>query len=313
MLAGPGSGPIDPRCLFTPDRQIWTVDRETALLLGAGRALLLQFAHPLVAAGVAEHSAFARDRLGRLRRTLDLSYALVFGDLGTAQAAVRRMDTVHARVRGVLREAVGRFPAGTPYDAMDPELRLWVHATLIDTSLVVYQRFVTPLTRAQEAEYWADSCAVAQLLGIPESMIPATLDDFRDYVARTLIRDVAVGPAARALARLILHPGGAMLAPAAAFLKLVTVGLLPPEVRRQYGYRWSRGRARLLDASAAAVRLALPAMPRVLRVAPAARAVEGRTRLPAGCSRHRQEWRARLSNSRPGTRADARSRRRHLY
>jgi uncharacterized protein (DUF2236 family) len=282
MQAGPGSGPIDPRWLFTPDRQIWTIDRETVLLLGAGRALLLQFAHPLVAAGVAEHSAFARDRLGRLRRTLDMSYALVFGDLGTARAAVHRMDTVHARVHGVLPEAVGRFPTGTPYDAMDPELRLWVHATLIDTSLVVYQRFVTPLSHAQQAEYWADSCAVAQFLGIPELMIPTTLTDFQDYVARTLTRDVAVGPSARTLARLIFHSGGPMLVPAMGFLKLITVGLLPPEVRRQYGYRWSPGRARLLDAFAAAVRAALPAMPRVLRVAPAARAVERRPACPPG-------------------------------
>jgi uncharacterized protein (DUF2236 family) len=115
-------------------------------------------------------------------------------------------------------------------------------------------------------------------------MIPPRLDDFRDYVARTLTRDVAVGPAARVLARLIFHPGGAMLAPAVAFLKLITFGLLPLEVRRQYGYRWSRGRARLLDGFAAAVRTALPAMPRVLRVAPAARAGERRSRRPAGRS-----------------------------
>jgi uncharacterized protein (DUF2236 family) len=281
MRAGHGARPLNPRRLFTPDRQIWRVDRESALLLGAGRALLLQLAHPLVAAGVAEHSAFARDRLGRLRRTLDLSYALVFGDLGVAREAVHRMDTVHARVHGVLPAAVGRFPAGTPYDAMDPELRLWVHATLIDTGLVVYQRFVTPLSPAQQAEYWADSCAVAQLLGIPESMIPTTLDEFRDYVARTLTRDVAVGPATRALARLIFRPGGAMLLPSVAFLELITIGLLPPEVRRQYGYRWSRGRERLLDTFAAAMRAALPAMPRVLRVVPAARAVERHTGLPA--------------------------------
>jgi uncharacterized protein (DUF2236 family) len=275
---------MSPAGLFTPARQIWAVDRETVLLLGAGRALLLQFAHPLVATGVAEHSTFTRDRLGRLRRTLDMSYALVFGDLGTAQAAVRRMDVVHSRVHGVLAEAVGRFPAGTPYDALDPALRLWVHATLVDTGLVVYQRFVRPLSPAQQAAYWADSCAVAQLLGIPESMLPATLNDFREYVARTLTRDVAVGPAARALARLIFQTGGAMLRPAAAVLELITVGLLPPEVRRLYGYRWSRRRERLLDAFAAAVRVALPAIPGGLRVAPGARAVERRTRLLAGRS-----------------------------
>jgi len=276
-----GARPIDAPRLFTPDRQIWKVDRETALLLGAGRALLLQLAHPLVAAGVTEHSAFAEDRLGRLRRTLDLSYALVFGDLSTARAAVRQMDTVHGRVSGFLPAAVGRFPAGTPYDAMDPELRLWVHATLIDTGLVVYQRFVTPLSHAQQAEYWADSWSVAQLLGIPKSMIPTTLDDFRDYVARTLTRDVAVSPSTRALVRLIFQSGGVLLVPAVVFLELITVGLLPPGVRRHYGYHWSRGRERLLDAFAAAVRTVLPAMPRVLRVAPAARAVEHGVRPPA--------------------------------
>jgi uncharacterized protein (DUF2236 family) len=283
MRLGLGSGPADARWLFTPDRQIWTVDRETVLLLGAGRAVLLQLAHPLVAAGVVEHSAFARDFLGRLRRTLDTSYALVFGDLDTARTVVRRMDAVHARVHGVLREPIGRFPAGTPYDAMDPALRLWVHATLIDTSLVVYGRFVTPLSRPQAAGYYRDSCALAGLLGIPESMIPRTLDDFRDYLARALARDVAVGTEARAVARLIFHPGGvASLAPVAAVLELITVGLLPSEVRRQYGYAWSQGRERLLDAFAAAVRAALPTIPRVLRVAPAARAVERRARRRRG-------------------------------
>jgi uncharacterized protein (DUF2236 family) len=95
---------------------------------------------------------------------------------------------------------------------------------------------------------------------------------------------VAVGPAARALARLIFQTGGAMLRPAAAVLELITVGLLPPEVRRLYGYRWSRRRERLLDAFAAAVRVALPAIPGGLRVAPGARAVERRTRLLAGRS-----------------------------
>src|SRR5262245_7172864 len=110
---------------FEPGSTIWTVNREAVLLLGAGRALLLQMAHPLVAAGVAEHSRFAQDPLGRLFRTLDSSYALVFGDRAAATAAVRRMDAVHGRVRGVLDEPVGRFQAGTPYDATDPLLRLW--------------------------------------------------------------------------------------------------------------------------------------------------------------------------------------------
>ena len=130
----------------------------------------------------------------------------MFGGVEAAQAAVRRMDAVHGRVHGVLPEPVGRFTAGTPYDAMDPALRLWVHATLTDTSLLVYQRFVRPLSRAEQVAYYADSRQVARLLGIPEPTVPPTLDAFRAYVAGTLARDVAVAPATRALARLIFHP-----------------------------------------------------------------------------------------------------------
>ena len=260
---------------FAPGRLIWTIDREGILLLGAGRALLLQIAHPLVAAGVAQHSDFTADPLGRLRRTLDASYALVFGGAEAAQAAVRRMDAVHGRVHGVLPEPVGRFTAGTPYDAMDPALRLWVHATLTDTSLLVYQRFVRPLSRAEQVAYYADSRQVARLLGIPEPTVPPTLDAFRAYVAGTLARDVAVAPATRALARLIFRPPRSVtLAPVGAVLEPITVGLLPAEVRRQYGYEWTPARERLMAAFAASVRAALPAIPSLLRVVPAARAAE---------------------------------------
>ena len=274
--------------LFGPGRAIWRVDREAALLLGAGRALLLQLAHPLVAAGVAEHSRFTENPLGRLWRTLDTSYTIVFGDREAATAAVRRMDVVHRRVHGVLREATARFPAGTPYDAMDPALRLWVHATLVDTSLLAYGRFVRPLTAIEQAAYYADSREMARVVGIPEPILPPTLDDFRSYVAATLARDVAVGATARALARSIFRPRPAVgLGTVARLLEPVTVGLLPPTVREQYGHRWGRRHQQAFDALARTLRAALPAVPPVLRIVPWARAAERQLRamvaaLPAG-------------------------------
>jgi len=263
--------------LFTPGRRLWTVNREGALLLGAGRALLLQLAHPLVAAGVAEHSGFAEDPFGRLLRTLDTSYALVFGDMDSAKAAVQRMDAVHRRVRGVLQEPVGPFPAGTPYDATDPALRLWVHATLIETSLLVYDRFVAPLSAIEQTRYYADSCEMARVLGIPESMIPATIAEFRTYCSRMLATDIAVGATARDLACLIFRPPRAVsLRVIGPLAKFVTVGLLQPKVREQYGYRWSPLQEQALETVARAIRRALPAIPSVLRVVPQARAVERR-------------------------------------
>jgi len=108
--------------LFGPDSLTWRVNREQALLLGGGRALLLQLAHPLVAAGVADHSDFRSDPLRRLRRTLDATLAMIFGTTAEAEAAAAGVRAVHERVTGTLRTRVGRFDAGTPYRAEDPAL-----------------------------------------------------------------------------------------------------------------------------------------------------------------------------------------------
>jgi uncharacterized protein (DUF2236 family) len=257
----------------------WTIDREAALLLGAGRALLLQIAHPRVAAGVAEHSRFACDPWGRLRRTLGTTYALVFGDESAAAAARSRLEAIHRRVRGVLREESGPWAAGTPYDAADAALRLWVHATLVDTSLLVYDRFVRRLGPGEQAAYYADSRELGLALGIPDAVLPTTIHAFRSYVAETLARDVAVGATARTLARQIFRPPGAVSAAVVGgAARFVTVGLLPPPLREQFGYRWTPARERTLDTLARAVRTMLPALPAVIRHVPEARAAEQRLR-----------------------------------
>src|SRR3954464_1731513 len=116
--------------LFASDAVIRKVNGEGVLLLGAGRALLMHLAHPSVSAGVADHSGFAADPFARLRRTLDASYTIVFGSEADAREVARRIARVHDHV------------TGPGYAANDPALLLWVHATLVDTALRIYQRFV---------------------------------------------------------------------------------------------------------------------------------------------------------------------------
>jgi len=123
---------------FRPDGAAWRIGRELALLLGGGRALLLQVAHPLVAAGVAEHSDFRENPWKRLEGTMNAVWAVVFGTRAQADRAARRVRAMHSRVQG-------HTAAGTPYSALDPELLLWVHATLVDTALLVYGQWVRPL------------------------------------------------------------------------------------------------------------------------------------------------------------------------
>src|SRR6202171_5027175 len=127
--------------LYSEDSITRRVNRENVLFLGGGRALLMQVAHPKVAAGVGRHSDFRTHPLRRLRRTILMTMAIVFGDRETAMAAARGVNQVHARVKG------------RDYRAMDPDLLLWVYATLADTALVTYEAFVKPLLPREREEF----------------------------------------------------------------------------------------------------------------------------------------------------------------
>jgi len=266
-----GADPADG--LFDPASVTWRVNREAAILLGGGRALLLQIAHPLVAAGVATHSRFREHPLARLWRTLDLMLTLVFADAARAIEAVRAIERVHARVRGVLDADVGRFARGTPYDASDPELLFWVYATLVDTAPRVYERFVGPLTAGERAAYYEESKIGARLFAVPEPLIPPTLERFEAYVDEMVRGDVlAVGVAARDVAASILRPPVPLaLAPAFRAASFLAIGLLPPVLRERFRFAWSPGQERALRALAAATRAGLPFLPAFMRLMPHAR------------------------------------------
>ena len=243
----------------------WRVNREAALLLGGGRALLMQLAHPKVAAGVAEHSDFERDPLSRLERTLTLSLALTFGNPEQVRAAAERINRTHRRV------------TGPGYRALDPDLLLWVDATLVDSALVTYRTFVGPLTPDEEERYYQEAKAIGALLGIPRRLYPETLAGFRDYLAEMLAGPVQPDDTGRRLARLVLRPPirplpGGVFAP----FDVITAGLLPERLQRAYGLRWGRVSRGLFAAARATVPRVLAATPRRLRIVPPARQAEAR-------------------------------------
>jgi uncharacterized protein (DUF2236 family) len=261
---------------FPRDSAIWRIDREMALLLGGGRALLMQIAHPKIAAGVADHSRFLTDPLGRLKQTMETMWSIVFDDLPQARASLARLSETHKHVRGRVRVAEVSS-RGAAYSAQDPELLLWVHATLVDSALVVYDRFVGPLSNEERRRYYEDSKKLGVLLGVPDAMVPATLEAFQEYVKATVASDaIAVSSAAASLARSILYPPPWYLKPVAPLNVLVTAGLLPPKLRRQYGLHWNGRREKILRVVARAMRAALPFIPAALRVVPHARAAEAR-------------------------------------
>jgi uncharacterized protein (DUF2236 family) len=234
------------------------VNRENVLLLGGGRALLMQLAHPLVAAGVDEHSDFRRHPVRRLRRTIRMTMAMVFGDRDTALAAARAVNRSHGRVRG------------TGYEALDPSLLLWVHATLVDSALVTYEAFVHRLTEADREDFYQESKVIGRLLGIPSDGFPATSRDFAAYLETMMDGGpVQVGERARGLAAQVLRPP-LRLSPGPVMLpfEIVTAGLLPATLREQYGLAWGQGRQRAFRFATRALPLLVALTPTPVRVWP---------------------------------------------
>jgi uncharacterized protein (DUF2236 family) len=125
---------------FAPESVIRRVGNEPLVpLLGGGPA------HPLVAAGIVRHSAYEDDLWKRFVRTMEALYLIVYGSRREADRAGEIVRAVHAAVRGRTEEPLGPFPAGTVYSASEPELMLWVHATLVETSLAIVKRFARAL------------------------------------------------------------------------------------------------------------------------------------------------------------------------
>jgi uncharacterized protein (DUF2236 family) len=270
-------------CSPASDRTAWRLHREVVMLAGWGRAILLQLAHPLVAQGVADHSGFAADRSGRVRRlnrTLRAMLALTFGTTEEVAEAAAAINKIHDGVNGRLREGAGEFGAGTRYSAHDPALLAWVHATLVDTFLLTYERFVAPLSPVERDRYCRETGGVAPLLGIPSDALPRSVDELTAYMERMLASgEIVVTGTAQALASEILSPGLPWPArPLLAFARLTTVGLLPPPIREAYGFEWSPRKERALRLLSAATRRSLPLLPPLVRHWPAARRAARRER-----------------------------------
>ena len=244
--------------VYAEDSITRRINRENILLLGGGRALLMQLAHPLVAAGVDAHTDFRTHPIRRLRRTVRMTMAIVFGERETALAAARAVNQAHAHVRG------------PGYRALDPDLLLWVHATLVDSALGTYETFVKPLARSEREDFYSESRVLGELLGISPDRFPATLSDFDRYVNGMISGGpVHVTNRARDLARLVLRPPLRLLpGPVMIPFEVITSGLLPGALREEYGLKWGPAQKRAFALAARTVPRIVALTPPVLRMWP---------------------------------------------
>jgi len=242
---------------FGPDSVSWRVHREVTVLFGGARAVLLQAAHPLVIAGARETGFYERNPWRRLQRTLILTYTITFGTKDEARAAAERINDIHARINGVDEVT------GLPYDALDPELLLYVHACLVDSALLFEELTIGRLDDVGRQRFHEEQMLAAEMVLVPRELIPPTVPELREYLQGVydsgLLR---VDDSARKVAELFRDPPKeAEWRPVLKGVSRLAFGALPPVLREAYGVPLVPGRRTAMRATFAAARLLRPVLP----------------------------------------------------
>jgi len=240
-------GAAAPRALTI----VQQINAERLVLLGWSRAILMQLSHPLVGAGI-QHSAFrggAIQAAQRLHHTVGAMLSLTYGDPTRRAATIGRIRAIHRTVHGVLAQPIGNFPVGTRYAADDPALLLWVHATLIDSVTLVYQRLVRPLTATELDQICRQSAPLLIELGGDQSTAPLTWPALQAYLKDAETSGVlCVSDSARRLGHAVIAPrAGYVPLPMSGLHRFLVAGLLPATLRTAYGFTWTASRQRRFE------------------------------------------------------------------
>jgi uncharacterized protein (DUF2236 family) len=286
--AGPREG------IFGPASVTWRVDREAAVFLGAGRALLLQLAHPWVAAAIADQSRVFTDPVGRFHRTFNVMFTMVFGTPDQALAVARRLHRRHAMVAGVLPTAAGPFAAGSPYYANEVSALRWVHATLVETALLAHDLVLPALSEDAREQYWSEARLYAALFGIPPDSLAPDWKSFIAYREAMTESDVlTVSPAARDIVRQIFSGAATRIRPP-LWYRALTAQMLPDRLRVAFGLPLGEAERRSASRALKWMRRTYPSLPDRLRtVGPFQEAqarLNGSNRLPLTTRWLNQLW-----------------------
>lgn len=242
---------------FGPDSVSWQVHREVTVLFGGARAVLMQAAHPLVIAGARATGFYERNPWKRLQRTLILTYTITFGTRAEARAAAERINEIHARIKGVDEVT------GLSYDALDPELLLFVHACLVDSALLFEELTVGKLDDAGRQRFHEEQMLAAEMVLVPREIIPKTVPELREYLQGVYDSNMLrVTDPARRVAELFVHPPReAEWRPVLKGVSRLAFATLPPELRSMYGIRVGAAKRAAMRATFAGTRVLRPLLP----------------------------------------------------
>ena len=258
----PGDG---GRGFFGPDSVTWRVNRESAVFLGAGRAALLQLAHPWVAASLIHHSNLRNDAIGRFHSTFRVIYTMLFGTRAQAIAASRQLYRRHTSIRGELPHAIGAHPSGEHYEANEVAALRWVYATLVESAILAYEFVQPPLPPDEREQYYAESKRMAALFGIPPGELPQDWDAFSRYTAEMIESPVlGVDEDARVLGHGVLSGVGTRLRPP-RWYQALTAFWMPPRLRIAFALSFGAREEETVSRIAGRLPLLHSRIPRLLR------------------------------------------------
>jgi uncharacterized protein (DUF2236 family) len=267
---------------FAADSMVRRLHRERLVLFSGVRALLMQACDPLAVVGFRRHSVIFDDPQARLLRTDERMSRIYFGSREEAEETGQVVQAMHRRVRGKTPADYGPIAKGTPYDASDPELGLWVLATLADSAVVYYERIFGSLAAKERERYWREYRRVGELLGLPADSMPARYGGLQEYVQeRFTDGSLWISDERREQAvQMILEPpftGWLRTAaiPLTETIRLISVGLLPPEIRQLFGFSWDPAREALLRSALLQLRIGSRFWLDAARLHPAARMSAG--------------------------------------
>ena len=225
----------DPRAgVFGPESMSWRINRESALFLGAGRAALLQLAHPCVTAALAQHSRLLERPIGRFHNTFRIVFTMIFGSLDQAMAAARHLYVLHTRIRGELTEDTAGWKSGAHYEANEINALRWVFSTLVESAVTAYECALGPLAAADREQYFRESKSLAGLFGLPASALPENWEAFLDYNRQMHASGtLGVSREARSMANKLLAGSGSWIHPPFWYRSL-TAAWLPPRFREEF-------------------------------------------------------------------------------
>ena len=259
-----------PDGYFPPGSMLRRVQEQRAVGQTYGqRALVIGATYPVPYVGTSS-STLAKERpFTRLSATARAFESIFFGDRAEADRVLARVHRMHTTVRGTLPRDEGSFPAGTPYDAFDPDLMLWTMAVLADSSRVCHEALVGPLSPGEREDLWADWVRFGTLFGMPADVAPATADAFEEWMHERIEGpEFHVTEEARVVGRAIVTrmPVPSRLRAGSRLTNLVVRGLLPPRVRKAFGLRWTPAHAAAVSALTAGVRRSRTFVPERVRV-----------------------------------------------